>query len=59
MGKNKNKNKNKSATSQNQKPKDEPKIVELPDSEDEIEKFKKCEKVKGKAIIESYSLKES
>ena len=45
-GKNKNKNKNKSVP-QNQKVKDEPKIVELPDSDDEDQKAKKNQ-AKGK-----------
>ena len=55
MGKNKNKNKNKSGSAQ-QKPKDEPKIVELPDSDEEIKVMKKDDKVKGKVQIGSRTL---
>lgn len=46
-GKNKNKNKNKSVP-QNQKVKDEPKIVELPDSDDEAQEKAKKNQAKGK-----------
>ena len=49
MGKNKNKSKTKSGAQQ--KPKDEPKIVELPDSDEEIKVKKKDDKVKGKVQI--------
>ena len=54
-GKNKNKNKNKSVP-QNQKVKDEPKIVELPDSDDEAqEKAKKNQVTKVEDEIKKES----